>query len=364
MLMLAGLLVAGRTPLGTAGESEDISTARYVLRTEATVGESGLSTDAIEAILNSEDLKVRAAEAAGLNPDVSFEISVVDVSSFGKMVSVELRLAMPSARAEARKLLAALCSELRAALERIGERDLAELQHRLEAARKQLAQLNAEMQQLREQGRAMMEAAGRASLDPEKIAAELAGLQSRARELEAELLASKAEEEAVTQQIEQVRERMESAVDDDELLHELAEIVRLRERQATEWSKHSEQGEAGGVRAGVALEKLAEARARFAERREALRRERGGELIQVLSERLMDNAVRTAELVARLSDAKARIEEAHEKDLLVIAQRYQAEVAQRLDYLQGMLFKVQRDIAELETQAREYRPPVVFVVGT
>lgn len=364
MLILAGLLVVGQTPPCVAGETEDISTARCVLRTEATVGESGLRSRGIEAILNSENLKVRAAEAAGLNPDVWFEVSAVDLDPAAEMVSVELRLFVPDARAEARKLLAALCSELRAALEQVGEHVAGELQGRLEATREQLEQLNAEMQRLREQGRAMLESAGRASLDPEAIAAELDELQSRARDLEAELLASKAREEAITRQIEQIREQMESAVNDDELLRELVEIVAFREQQATEWAKYLEQGKIGEVEMGNMLEKLAETRARLAERREALRRERGGELIHALSERLMDNALRNAELVAGLSQVKALLDEMREKDVLTLAQHYQVEVARRLEYLQDMAFQAQRDIAELEAQVREYRPPEVFVVGS
>ena len=325
-----------------------------------------LSRESIEALLNSDGPRTRALQAVELSPETDFFVSVVGLGEAERsalMVQANLTLAEQGERAAAQKVLQALCAELKRSLAELGQHDAEQTQSRLKAAQERLEQMQMEMQHLREMGRAISEAAGRVSLNRDAIAGEIDHLENVQHEMETEMLAMRAREDAIAKQITQVRERMDQSVDDDEVLQELGQILKFREQEAARLNQLREQQMVSEGEAAGALEQMAETRARIAERRETLRRDRGGELIRALNERLMDTAMSSAELVARLSEAQSRLDEIRKRDLLTLADKYQTDVASRLAQLGDPFWTLQDEAWRLESQLRDVRPPQVMVVG-
>lgn len=325
-----------------------------------------LEEDLLNSLLRSAPIRVELGQKWRVPPDVlelGFSIKSMGEGSAGAAVIGEIHTLLydgevPQVAAEiahdaSGRLEHALLSAVHQERALVEERST-RLSERVAQAEEHVADLTGREEQVREE-------LGGAIPLPIEISDRISGLQREIADMELELRADRAREEAITHQIAKVAQQVEKDVQQTEVTRELHRIVELRERAVAAIQAQAEL--ASEMDLTQALERLASARAEFARYREEAARHAGGDTLDELNRQLIELAVETAETDARMDALREQLEVLRSGPRLRLANEYHEEVRPALDDARDRLRELREVLRELETMAGEVTPPSVRILG-
>lgn len=325
-----------------------------------------MSPVTVQALLESAGVAGAAArKVSNGNPDpgnyeVSFSPFEEGGFESGNLIGV---LSVRAGDNQGNAFLSAVCDQLQSALRATQQREREradKLQAQLESY---LREIEGQYEQLQQRQLDLCAAAGRADLSRERVISEISELEREREELMGSLMAVKAREEAVADQIARIAKAVETVGAQQEVLEQLTKVVELRHGDVERTQKLKAAGQASDSELTSALEAEAVARAELASRRADFRREAGGEQLAVLNRELMSLTIDSAEKQARLKYVDERLKNIKERKLLELANQYQAQVMLPLELVQARLEQASRELAEFQSQRMRDREAEVTVIG-
>lgn len=263
---------------------------------------------------------------------------------------------------QAAKLLAVVCKRLEGALAGAYKVQAEQLGREKEVADAQLTDAQAGLQRLQEAQRELTTKAGVSDLSREKVLDEIREFEQQKREHKMELVGLRARRMALEQAVNRISLSVKDRLAKDPIAMDLARIVGLREQHITKMDT-PETGKTETVESIKLGEMLTEARLQLAERREALSRQAGGEVLGKLTGELAELSIDAATAEGRLVHITKQLAEIKGKGLLELADTYEREVAVRLPLAVEAVEQAIRRQGELSRQMQAGRAPTVTVIG-
>lgn len=246
---------------------------------------------------------------------------------------------------------------LEARLRVLSARAITAAREELKEAEQALHRARAQRDQVNERRLEIIDSAGQTDVRRETVFARIRSLREILRELESQLVGSRARQRALQEQIARLTERARQSEKTDEALTELNKVVEIRKKRLDRAEKLVEQGNAGEYELMTLREQLALGRVKAAERREALRASSGGDLIAELNADLVRLSVDTAESDARLAHAKQEL--AKTKALLPFSDRYDREIRLALPAAEQAVRDAESWVRDRQPRIRSLREPTV-----
>ena len=181
-------------------------------------------------------------------------------------------------------------------------------QDRLEQIRRDLEDLHLRLRCLTSDQEGHVRTVGR-PLSAEVLDGLQKDLENRMQQLQMDLAGKKARVEAIQKKIAESAARVDAAMKDDPVAGELAKVVELRQKAVQKTVLDARRApQSAEAEHAAAMERaevvLAEAKARLIERREAVARAAGGELLLRLNDELAVLGIDVAEIQARLAEGE------------------------------------------------------------
>jgi hypothetical protein len=372
--MAVALLIVGG--VGAAAEQQAPSgtrLAKCIVRICSDRDLLPISPEMVESLLASTPVVgAPAREMLGSKADnlddvvnISFELLDDSRSGWGSVLtgSIEVDVHGDGARPVAEEFLSAICERLEQALRRVGEVDRERLRARLEKVQAELAQLNAQYEQICAARKALIEQAGRDDLSRARIADTINQLEDHKQEIELALAGSQAREAALTEQIAKISQQAIEAAEKSGVVKELAEIVDIRKMEFARAQQLQESGQASVADLNEAQEALSRARADLARYRESMSEQAGAGLLAQLNHELVNLSIESAQQEARLVAVQQRLASIRDRHLLELADRYEREVELQLELTERATRVLTEEQFELEEDIRNLQLPEVVVVG-
>ena len=270
---------------------------------------------------------------------------------------------VPHAEAVAARLLPAICERLQTVLQEVSKADEARFERRLAQAQQELVELAARADQLQIERQALRDALGRPDLDSDAVLMAVQGLHRERGELELELAARRARQEALLAQVAEIGESLEERVADNPVLAELSKVVELRETALKRARQLVDAGTASVEEANQMAEALARARAEFAQQREVAVERAGAGVVHEVHRELRGLEVEMAEAEGRLRAIRERLDEINGRGLLEITERLEGDIRERLTDTQRARHDAADQIRRLERELLHFEPPAITVLG-
>lgn len=182
------------------------------------------------------------------------------------------------------------------------ERGLAAAERELQEASDLLARRRARFRGLEQEIR---KATGRADASVDAIRSSLPKLDEERQALKLQVVGNEARQQALAEAIERLAKAAGERAQDDPVAVELQKIVELREMAARHARQLHEAAQASAREVSDAEAAVAEARAKLLERRDAVARANGGELLETLNRELAMLSIDAAEAQAKLAALEA-----------------------------------------------------------
>lgn len=268
------------------------------------------------------------------------------------------------AKGRADEFLDATCKRLRKALEGAANSERQSLQDRLRLTTKLLGETESKIAAL-ERGR--REAAAQVGLpDPsrDRLLKRIAALDSAKQSLEMSLAGKKAREAEIGNRIAELGAQTRDRVKDDAVAAELAKIVTIREAELKGLRLAVAKGLASRAEVGAAEVRLAEAKVKLAERREAAKGTGRLELLDKLSNEIVTLGIDTAEKTASLKALSQQLAKLKDPKVLDAANRYDREVKHGLLSAEQTRRQLTASLDRLRRQLQAAQTPTLIVIGS
>jgi hypothetical protein len=386
MLAFASVLflVAGAAPQETPEQAppetqpSNEAVASCVLRVQYTKEDLPMNRDSFKVLLGSNAVLAAAArEVPGLIPEVFENQASADLWELNELqqivghtpvttsllrLTVRVERSVPDADAKAGELLAALSRRLEQVLV---ERNAGALDRRRQAvagATEQVTQAERQLGQVQELQRKLYADAGQTDLSRAAILGDLQSMEREQQQVEMKLVGLHARQNALAEQIARIGKEIAERAEHDPVAIELQKVVELRERAL---QKEKERKDAGllGSESTAGEEAVAMARAELAKQRQGPPQAAGASLLADLNKEVVTLAVDIAEAEAQGEYLRTRIAQAHERNLLELADRYEAEVAPQLSAAEQSLRDALARRLEAEELVARFRAVTVTVLG-
>jgi hypothetical protein len=375
----AGAQTSQEQPAAETRPSSETATARCVLRVRYFRGDVPLDRKSFSALVNSDAVLgaavrcVPGLEQAAPGRDVSAALSELNelsqieghtsVTTALLELSVRVWQNVPDAETKAANLLAAVSSRLEQGL---GARNDAALRQRREAvdrAAEQVTQAQMELGKVQGPQQTLYAEAGQTELSRANILADLQATERDEQQAEMKLVELHARQNAIAEQIARIGKEVATRTQDDPVAVELQKVVALREKALEKAQELRKKGVAPEQDVNDAEEHLALARAELAKQREAASQSAGGNLLADLNKEVVTLAVDIAEAEARREYLHKRLEQARDRKLLELADRYEREVAPQLSAAEQTLRDALAQQVQAEERLAQYCPVTVTVLG-
>ncbi len=268
------------------------------------------------------------------------------------------------ARPRADEFVEAVCKRLRQALVDAANSERKSLQEQLRLTTKLLGETESKIATL-ERGR--REAAAQVGLpDPsrDRLMRLIASLDSRKQSLEMSLAGMKARQAAVAEQVANLGAQTRDRVKDDAIAAELAKIVTIREAELKGLRAAVAKGLASTAEVGAAEGRLAEAKVKLAERREAAKGTGRLELLDKLSNEIVTLGIDTAEKTASLKALSQQLAKLKDPKVLDAANRYDREVKHGLLSAEKTRRQLMASLDRLRRHLQAAQTPTLTVIGS
>jgi hypothetical protein len=140
-----------------------------------------------------------------------------------------------------------------------------------------------------------------AHLGPEILADRIKSAELERQRLEMEVVAQQQRSEAIARQVQRAQKEVDERLEGDAVLHQLREIVKLREEEVKRTADVMKNGLAPTSEGSAVQEKLIGARIRVAEREDALRNSAATSRLERLNDELATIMINRAEMEVRLA---------------------------------------------------------------
>ena len=264
---------------------------------------------------------------------------------------------------QAEEFLAAVCKRLHEALGDAHNKEMDRLRREAEALQRNLDLAKIKMAALQKARDELSSRAGQTDLSRSSILKKIGQLDSQRQQLEMKLAGQTTRLQAYQDQIAVIGARAQAAMKGDAVAAELAKIVEGREKMAKRIREVAAKGAATEAEVPAAEVALAEAKAKLAERREAVSRSAGGELLEQLNRdhvTLSIDATETRGSLKVLSEQLARLKD---PEVLKAADQYEREIRYPLAWAQGAHRELTGTRDSLLSQIQMARPPAVTEIG-
>lgn len=360
-------------------EPAEYESASAVVRITSMQGSMQTNPDLVQALLSSTAVMQAAArDLQGLAPgwERSLDVrvmsagpSLIEGDRASSVLKIQI-LIQNSSRAtlaeraqQARQLLAGLTRELQKAMQDAGAREMQRLTDVIAASEQASAAAQQRLKDLQARQQELLEAAGRAGLDRERLAEEQTELEMRLRDLQLRLVSQHARQTALSEQIAKLGKDVGATVEANSAVTELAKIAQLRERA---WATALERQKAGRIsqqEVDEQEEQLARARAELAQQRQAAAQAAGGALLADLNRGLLQQSVELAETEAERGAVAQLLAEMRDRRLLDLADQYEREVQMILPTARAAVEDAGRQLLRAVNERNRYQPPQVVVLG-
>jgi hypothetical protein len=378
--LLAGLLIVAAThaeePTTLPTESAE---ARAVAQITCARGTLELNSDVVGAVLRSTAvLQAAAKEVPGLPPgwerNMTVNVNAISPTSVNdSVVTVVVEISVCSELVPAsvvnerakqvQGLLTGLTRELQQFLRNADERALRRLSEEVDRTTHARDEAQKYFEELQSRRRDLLKDAGRADLDRERIATEQRELESRLRDPDVRLVALRARQTALTEQIARLTKEVADRAEHDAVVLELAKVVQYREQAGERMRDLQKSGRVPQADVDKLDEQLAQARADVARQRQFAAQAVGGEMLADLNKELVLQAVNVSEAEAERGALAERLKEMVDRKWLNFAELYEREVQMPLPLAREAV----EDAIRRYTQAREaqqrYRGAEVTILG-
>ena len=277
-------------------------------------------------------------------------------------LSVQIR-STDQAKPRAEEFLAALCNRLERALSDAFKKELGRVSARRDYLTNELSLAKDKVSYLRRSQQALSVTAGRADLSRSSILSKISSLESKQQELEIDLAAKTERLVALRDEIARRGFIARDRVEDDPIAAELAKIVTIREKEVELIRAAAGQGMAGGAEVRQAEAKVAEAKVRLEERREAVSKGANGELLKELNLEQVKLSIDNTELQAKLQAILKQLKPLKDPKLLRFVEEYETHFQHQLSSAERTHRNLMAIQGALEFQIRTAQPPSVTVIG-
>ena len=277
-------------------------------------------------------------------------------------LSVQIR-STDQAKPRAEEFLAALCNHLERTLSEAFKKELGRFSARRDYLTSELSLAKDKISLLRRSREALSVTAGRADLSRSSILSKISSLESKQQELEIDLAAKTERLAALRDKIAERGFIARDRAKGDAIAAELAKIVAIREKEVELIRAASNQGMATASEVRQAEAKVAEAKVKLEERREAVIKGANGELLKALNLEQVHLSIDNSELQAKLQAILKQLKPLKDPKLLKFAEEYETHFQHQLSSAE----RTRRDLAAMQSalgfQMRTAQPPSVTVIG-
>lgn len=272
-------------------------------------------------------------------------------------------LSPDQAKPRAGEFLAAVCRRLRGALTEAHEKDLQRVRERHDSVNRQMLDAEQEMLALRRRQEALSLQAGQADLSRSSILKKARLLESNQQELEIELAAKTERLVALRENFAKIVTEARDRATEDPIAAELAKIVAIREKELQRLQLAAEGGAASQSEVQSAEARVAEAKVRLEERREALGTGVGGEILKELNLEQVNLSIGKSELEARLRAINDQLKALKDRKLLNLVADYEREIPNQLDSASRASSDLRGLQRKLQYQIDTSQAPSVTAIG-
>lgn len=377
VMACGGSIAVAQQPGDASGEATRDRDAFCVVRIECDQTVLPLTTELIEALLDSVDISFAPArEILGLQREqqfiVSFEMLAAPTlgpddrrTPDGVIIGrIGVRVPGDVERMAADKLLKEVCRRLDGALKELGTAQRARTDQRLAAVEAELTHLRQYSEEIRQRRRELLDQAGSDDLSSARVENVTREFEDERARLELDLAGAEAREKALMEQMAKIARDVEAAVEDGGVADELAKVVQIREEYVKRAEALHKEGRISDAELADAQERLAQARAQHIEVREQAQERAGRDFQRQLSHELFEIGLKSAEGRARLAYIGARLDEMRARNLQELAHRYEREIHREMSVTEDAMQELTVELHDIKRQMRETRQPGVTVIGS
>ena len=361
---------------GTSGSASGEGKAECLVKITCDPNLLPLDHKVAESILKSPSVGDEAAEEV-FGHSVAYKIAFGPIAGGRRpsytespdgqrvlMGQLSVEILAEQAKPRRDEFLEAVCKRLREALVDTGNRERQRLQEQFQQTGKLLGETESKIAALERRRR---EAAAQVGLpDPsrDRLLRLIASLDSAKQALEMSLAGMKARQAAVAEQVANLGAQTRDRVKDDAIAVELAKIVTIREADLKRARMAVAAGHASMGEVDAAEVRLAEAKVKLAERREAAKGTGRLELLDKLSNEIVTLGIDTAEKTASLKALSQQVAKLKDPKVLDAADRYDREVKHGLLSAQQTRQQLMASLDRLGRQLQAAQTPTLTVIGS
>ncbi|MBE3095947.1 MAG: hypothetical protein IMZ44_02310 [Planctomycetes bacterium] len=235
------------------------------------------------------------------------------------------------------------------------------LRREVKVAEGELELARAELARWRHQQQKLCEDAGRSDLSREGILAAVKALEEEKRKLQMDQVGFAARQQALERSIAEIAHRAEAKAAEDPVADELKRIVELREKELAMAQALFKVGKMPASEVGDVEIKMAEARAEWLKRREAVGALAGRDVLAKLNQEFSTIVIDNAETKARLEHIERQL--AADRRVLPLADKYQDSVAFPLKLADREVQSALQRCLGPQRELRAFAPATVVVVS-